>query len=217
MNCKNFVGQMFRLLPEAKAGDWSINHFDMSEDFVKREQTLAAFHPGRSREVYDLKPGRYTRLVYKDRIWMSDTPMEIRTQSREVALAHGDCLVAGLGMGIFVLQIQDKPEVRSITVIEKEQAVISLVLPHLPFNTKVKVICGDIYDPKVIDRKLRFDFIFFDIWDNICGDNAYDMGRLKRRFRPLLRKDSPQAWMGSWREQDCLYMRQEARQRFIWL
>ena len=33
--------------------------------------------------------------------------------------AHGDMLIGGLGIGMIILAIQDNPEVKSITVIEK--------------------------------------------------------------------------------------------------
>jgi len=114
-----------------------------------------------------------------------------------------------LGLGIFILQIQDKPEVTSITVVEREQDVIDLVVPHLPFGPKVTVIQGDIFDKAAISRARRFDFIYFDIWTNICGDNATEVGQLKRRWRPLLRKDSSAAWIGAWREEDFLYHRRQ--------
>ena len=209
-----YVGGMQKFLPEGTKGDWVINHFTMTSKEVEHAKVMGTMKPGGWGEVHDLEPGNYTRLVWKGyEVVMSDTPMELRTQAQPVRYATGDCLVAGLGLGIFVLQLQAKPEVKSILIIEKEQDVIDLVQPHLPLTPKVTIIKGDIFDKSVIDRTRRFDFIYFDIWANICGDNAYEVGRLKRSYRPLLRKDNQASWIGAWREDDFIYQRRQDRSR----
>lgn len=211
MNGTNFIGKMKDFLPPCEIGNWRVDYITLSPQQVEREKMRGMFSFSYS-EVYDLVPGTFTRLMNKNNdIMMSDTPMELRTQSAEVSRATGDCLVGGLGLGIFILQIQNKPEVTSILVIEKEKDIIDLIKPRLPFNTKVTIVHGDVFDKMVVDRKRKFDFIFMDIWLNISGDNASEVGILKRRWRPLLRKDNPNAWIGAWRERDFIRKRREDR------
>lgn len=212
-----FTGAMSKIIPAGTKGNWRVDHFTMTKAEVDFAKMRGSFHPGGYAEVYDLEPGNYCRLVWAnmDTI-MSDTPMELRTQASPVRSATGDCLIGGLGLGIFILQLQDKPEVKSILVVEKEQDVIDLVQPHLPLTSKVTIIKGDIFDKAIIDRTRRFDFIYFDIWANICGDNAYEVGRLKRRWRSALRKENPSAWIGAWREEDFVYRRRQSRGSGLW-
>ena len=207
-----YVGAMSTFIPAAKKGNWAIEHFTMTKAEVDFEKMRGAFRPGGYREVYDLVPGNYVRLVWNGyETVMSDTPMELRTQEYEARRAKGDCLVGGLGLGIFILKLQEKPEVNSILVVEKDQDIIDLVQPNLPLTTKVTILKGDIFEKDVVDRTQRFDFIYFDIWANICGDNAPEVGRLKRRYRPLLRKENPEAWIGAWREEDFAYHHRQNR------
>jgi len=209
-----FTGAMSKIIPTGTKGDWVINHFTMTKEEVEHAKIMGAMRPGGWGEVCDLEPGNYCRLVWKGyECVMSDTPMELRTQASPVRYATGDCLIGGLGLGIFILQLQDKSEVNSILVLEKEQDVIDLVATHLPLTSKVTIIKGDIFDKKAIDRARRFDFIYFDIWANVCSDNAYEVGRLKRSYRPLLRKDNPASWIGAWREDDFAYQRRQDRSR----
>ena len=80
--------------------------------------------------------GTYIRLTHNGECVMSDTNMEQRTNLRFCLKAYGDIIIGGLGIGMIIMAIQDKPEVKSITVIEKNQEVIDLVASQLDFNKK---------------------------------------------------------------------------------
>lgn len=58
-------------------------------------------------------------------------------------LAYGDVLITGLGFGIIVKAISEKPEVTSVTVVELQQEVIDAFLLSNTPNAKVKIIQGD--------------------------------------------------------------------------
>jgi hypothetical protein len=60
-------------------------------------------------------------------IWMSLTPMEVESHLVHAALAHGDVLVCGLGMGYIVYKMLQNPNVTSITVVECCSDLIELV------------------------------------------------------------------------------------------
>ncbi len=88
--------------------------------------------------------GKYVRLLKGSGLFteviMSNTPMEMRRNAEFVRKAHGNILIAGLGIGMILLAIQDKPMVKSITVVEYSPEVMQMVLPQLPLNNKVKVV-----------------------------------------------------------------------------
>jgi len=190
---------MSKILKEAKSEHFIIEYFTVTDEDVRRCQLIDAIH-GR-REYADFKAGEYVRLVRKGDHdpMISDTAMEKETNLDFYEEAHGDVLIAGLGIGMVLLAVQNKSNVTSVTVVEKEQEIIDLVKPQLPLNKKVTIVHGDIFD--YIPTQ-KFDTIYFDIWDNICGDNWEEMKKLHRKFRSKLK---PNGWMSSWRKEDCQY------------
>jgi len=112
-------------------------------------------------------------------IVMSDSWMEQATNIEFVRKAKGDVLIAGFGLGMVVLAIQNKPEVTSITVVEINQELVDFIKPNLPLNDKVKIIVSDIhdYEPTII-----FDTVYCDIWNHISGDNYDEMNNLSEKF-----------------------------------
>lgn len=179
---------------------FKLEKFELSDEKVKQIKMSAAFGGGeRYREVYNLEAGMYVKLVDKKQhqIVMSDTPMELDTNREFVVNAKGTVLIGGLGIGVVLLAIQKKKEVKRVLVIEKEKELIDRIVPMLPLNKKVRVVHGDIFE---FETKEKFDTLYFDIWNNICGDNWQDMKKLHARFR---KNKNPEAWMGSWRKSDC--------------
>lgn len=197
-------GTMIKYFPkEIKSvnGNFGIGHIIMDENSINGERLRGAFggHESYS-EVYDLEPGIYIKLVSKEEgIIMSDTPMEIRTNREFIEEAHGNVLVAGLGMGLVLLSIQGRKEVETITVVEKSQELIEFIVPHLPLTHKIEIRIGDIFEWLPKDGE-KFDTIYFDIWGEISGDNYPQTKVLHKRFRKYLNKDSNlHWWMDSWR------------------
>jgi spermidine synthase len=81
----------------------------------------------------------------KSQVMMSDLYYERATCVEVVQRAHGDVLVAGLGIGMILHPILRKEAVRSVTVIEGYPDVVDLVLPTLPTSEKLTVVLDDIY------------------------------------------------------------------------
>jgi hypothetical protein len=148
--------------------------------------------------------GNYISLMEKGSCVMSDTPMEKRTNLEFIEKAHGDVLIAGLGIGLIVLPIQNKEEVKSITILEKNKEVIELVAEKLPFNDKVKVMQGDIFDYK-FEKGAKFDVIYFDIWNYVNSDVYEEMKELKKKYRKYLRakKENPNSFIKCWAEYEA--------------
>ena len=61
---------------------------------------------------------------------MSDTNMEKRTNLEFVRNAYGNVVVGGLGIGLILMAIQDKEDVRTITVLEKSKEIIQMVVEN---------------------------------------------------------------------------------------
>lgn len=137
---------------------------------------------------------------------MSDTDAERRSNYEVVRRATGDVLVAGLGLGMIFHPILAKPEVRSVTVVEKFADVVALVEPTLS-PVKLRVVVADIFAWKP-PTGVKWDAIYFDIWPDICVDNLKEMATLHRRFS---RRLNPSGWMGSWKYGELLALRQRGR------
>jgi len=190
--------RMAAILKPCESEHFAILHFTVTEEEVRMCQMIDRIH-GR-REYYGFKAGEYVRLCLKpvtDDTMMSDTFMEKMSNYDFVQDAHGDVLIAGLGIGMVLLAVQDLSSVSSVTVVEIEQEVIDLVKQQLPLNQKVSIVQGDIF---TFETTAKFDTIYFDIWDSICGYNWEGMKKLQRRFRSKLKKGG---WMGCWRKEDC--------------
>lgn len=151
--------------------------------------------------------GEYVRLMDKtkfDGCVMSDTPMEHRTNMEIIRKANGDVLIGGLGIGMILLPLIEKEEVKSITIIEKYKDIIEMIQPQLELKNKVKIIHGDILENS-FPRGTKFDTIYFDIWNYINSDVYEEMKALKKNYRRCLRskKENPNAWMGCWAEKEA--------------
>ena len=181
---------MTEILSEKEQNGWKLEKFE-----VKNDDLLYAFRSG-------VDPGNYIRLMHNGKLVMSDTDMEKRTNAEFCSKAHGDVLIGGLGIGLIVLAIQDKPEVNSITILECNQDVVDLVATQLPLNNKVKIIQTDVFTWKP-DKGIRYDTIYMDIWPLISKEiYQKEMRVLKKKFaRYLKSKDlSPNRFNKCWAE-----------------
>jgi hypothetical protein len=99
-------------------------------------------------------------------VWMSDTPMEYYKGWELVARSHGNVLVGGLGLGLFVHLLYSRKDIGKITVIEKSPEVIQLVSKYLPKD--VEIICGDFMQEiqKLEEAEREFDTVIADMWKN---------------------------------------------------
>ena len=180
-----FCGYMYKILKEREGEEFQIEKRTANKKDVK-EQKISAMFSGASEDFFDFKEGTYTRLIAKGcfaDVVMSDTPMEIRTNMDFLYQAHGNILIGGLGLGIMLKILEKMNNIKSVTVIEKNQEVIDLVLDQLNLPNNFKVIQSDIFEYKPTET---FDTIYFDIWTNICGDNWDEMKKLRKQFKPSL-------------------------------
>src|SRR3990167_3809769 len=179
-------------IPEGERGDWRIEKFTVPESSI--EGTRLAFD-GRP-----ILPGTYTRLMHKKRgLVMSDTPAEIRDCAELFHRAAGRGLINGLGLGVCLRGVLLKPEVLHVTVMEIDKDLIDLIGGDFTQGPRVTVVHQDAFTYKP-PRGQRFDFVWHDIWNGICGDNYEEMKYLHRKYGRIAK------WQESW----CLWQTKRA-------
>lgn len=187
-------------IPAGKIGQWTVERYTVTPHEAALFNVSSYAGVGRR----DLRPGTYTRLLRGNIAVMSDTPAERRDHAPVVRDAEGDVLVTGLGLGMVTDALLRRPAVRSVTVIEAEEAVIRLVSQTLldrwgwagvQPGGRLRIIHADAYTWKPNDK---WDCAWHDIWDDICGDNIPLMGRLRRHYARRVR-----LWQRCWAERDC--------------
>ena len=172
-------------LPEARRGAFRLGY----EQYAPCEAVVCGeLFRGRSGRLltpigYFMEPFRYPALLEGDALWMSVTPNEVETMRAPVARARGKALALGLGMGYYAFHIAEKPEVSSVTVVEREEAVIGLfreyLLPQMPCRHKIHIIHADAFEYMQNTAPMEgFDHIFCDLWHD-AGDGLPMYRRLK--------------------------------------
>lgn len=119
--------------------------------------------------------------------WMAVKPNEIETMREPIALARGDVLTLGLGLGYYALHASEREEVSSLTVVERDEAVIRLfkdhILPQFPHREKVKIVRADAFE--YLESGMggaRYDEIFADLWHD-ASDGLPLYFRIRRAAR----------------------------------
>lgn len=167
---------------QGESGDWKIRTFDLTKDEIMLDN-LRAIRNGYPEFL--VKPGTYTTLTCKGRgVIMSNTPMEVKTNLPFIKAAQGKVLINGLGLGMVLRAVLDKPEVKSVTVYEIDSDVIALVSPGFVGDiTSGRLIVkqANCFDYKPVKGEV-YDVAWHDVWDTICADNLPQMDKLTRKW-----------------------------------
>jgi hypothetical protein len=179
------------MIPDGKSGDWEIETFEVSEDDAAFTRMRAAINPGRDREVL---AGKYKKLSRNGSLVMSDTKAEILDHRDLFYHRRGRILIHGLGLGMATRGCLLSPEVTEVTTVEIDRNVIDLVSAALfeesirianklgiEYKGRLSILHDDAMTWKP-PRGARYEFVWHDIWDNICTDNLEPMRKLHRRF-----------------------------------
>jgi len=185
-------------IPAGQHGLAKVERFEITEEDSRLSAIRSVNHPGEY-----VRPGKYVKLFVGNTLMMSDTTMERRTNHAFVCHAHGRVLIAGLGIGLILEAILDKPEVETVTVIEKYRDVVTLVGQHYQdkYRDKLTVITADIFKWRPIPRCMKYNVIYFDIWPDICCGSLKDMAKLHMTFSHHLDRSDPFCWMDSWQRE----------------
>jgi len=168
-------------IPDGVSGDYEVKTFSVN----KNDDWISAMKTGRS-----VPEGTYKKLKRKDTTVMSNTPDEIRDFMGFVNRAKGSVLVNGLGLGVLLNALLEKPEITDITVVEISEDVIKLVAPYIT-DKRVTIVHSDCFTYKPPKGK-RYNAVWHDIWDYICTDNLDDMKKLHRKYGRI--SDYQESW-----------------------
>lgn len=203
---------MAALVPPGQVGTVRVDHKTLTPKQASWESLQHLFAG-----TYWMAPaaGTYARLIIDKRLVMSDTPMEHLTNYEIVSHAHGDVLIFGLGLGMILHPLAVMPEVTSLTVVELNPDVISLIGPTLPTDKPITLIEGDALT-WVPPPGQRYHTIYFDIWPTLDEDNLPLMGQLQRRAHRWKVKADPVAWVGCWSRPWLLKQQRVSRRAAHW-
>ncbi len=196
--------------PTIKRANWEMrtSSYAPFEAFVCREITLEKDmkelpHIGFFEESFD-----FPAVFENGREWMTVTPNEIETMKAPIAEARGRVITLGLGLGYFTHQVSEKDDVSSVTVIERDENVISLfkefILPQFEHREKIEIICTDALDYlEKNDPEGKFDFMFADLWhDSSDGLGLYI--KLKKLEKNQKREENSSLIRRYWIENSIL-------------
>ena len=123
-----------------------------------------------SQIAYSNKEYKYLSLIKNNNIWMCITPNEINTMKPYIAKAHGDVITFGLGLGYYAYMVSLKDNVKSVTIIERDDNIINLfstyLLPHFKYKDKIHIIKDDVFKYIEAGNLTKYDYAFYDLWHN---------------------------------------------------
>lgn len=161
-------------VPDGISGNVKVETFEVPKNDFSQMMSMLKYGRG-------VPEGIYKRLLINGTCVMSNTPDEIKDFEHFVRLAKGSILINGLGIGVLLKALLNKPEITEITVIEKSEDVIKLVAPTYLTDSRVTIINADAFEYKPPKDKY-YDAVWHDIWDYICGDNLNEMKTLHRKY-----------------------------------
>lgn len=195
---------MIEFLEERTIGDFSIVHFEISPEDAKKANFKMMFSYTAHRAV---QPGKYTKIVEGNRIWMSDTTAERRdhiTLQMMLDLATNHkvepkmVLMFGLGIGYSASLAIEKGY--SCKIVELRPEIIELVGAQLlqKYPGKVEIVQADAlqYLPGEDDF---YAVGWYDIWPDICTDNYSEYQMLYDRWRDHT------FYQSAWAEDELLF------------
>ena len=165
-------------IEEQCIGQWELTHqsYQPCELFLRDDLILTDDLRQIPAIGYFPEAFSFPSVLQEGREWMSIKPSEIESSQAAIDAARGRVLTFGLGLGYFAFMAARKAEVASVTVVERDPAVIQLfqeqILPQFSFKDKISVVQSDAFDYLEHDMKsVSPDFVFMDIWHDI-GDGV---------------------------------------------
>lgn len=140
----------------------------VADDFIRDEAGRILPQLGWFDRSFDFPAIREDGLV-----WMTVTPNEINTIQPAVRESHGKVLTYGLGLGYYAFHCLLKEDVTSVTVVEKNPAVIEIftkhLLPFFPRREALTIIEADAFDyaASVMPGE-GYDTVFTDLWHDVA-------------------------------------------------
>ena len=125
---------------------------------------------------HTVKRGNITTLLHGNQYIMDDCPLHLSIIRKHINQMRGHVLCTGLGMGCFLDEALQNPEITKITCVDKEQKLIDYYVPQYP---NVEFLCVDVFN--WVPTK-KFDFIWHDIFSELNQDTIQEYIKLKKAF-----------------------------------
>ena len=161
-------------IPNARFGRWELKyeHYKAYEAFVCDEMILKPDFREIQRIGFFDSDFSYPAVMEDGHEWMAIKPNETATITFAVNAAHGRVATFGLGMGYYPYLAHLKPDVESITIIERSADVIELfkthILPQFDHPEKVRIVQADAFEYAAKQMPAeRFDYAFADTWRDV--------------------------------------------------
>lgn len=170
---------MTKIVPVGEHGSAEIRHYQQNELLEQKSWGTVL----ESEAIDEFKPaGVYAQLLVNKSVMMDDSPMERHTHSEFYAHAYGHVLIGGLGLGMVTAGLLKKSSVETVTVLDLNEDVISLVAPHIRAiagEKELRIIHQDVftYEP---DR--RYDAVWMDIWPTRNPSSLAEMQQLRAKY-----------------------------------
>lgn len=138
-----------------------------------------------------LDPYKGVELYIDGGLTMTDSPLEQDSYQPAVDLARKEVLVGGLGLGLFIVMVEDKlksGEISGLDVVETDRLLIDWVGDYLkPHYPMINIIEGDAWKyPDIITK--RYDLVFIDIWQGVVCALA-EGPEISKLYTNLLARD----------------------------
>lgn len=177
--------------PEGKMGRWAFETriCKQYEAFVYDDPKM--FPDGRILPCIGFfdKEYHFPAVLENGREWMTLMPNETNTTKPAINVSKGKVLTYGLGLGYYAYMAAIKPEVESVTVVERSRDVIELftkyILPQFPNPDKIGIVESDAFE--YAENKMQaggFDTVFVDIWHD--PSDGCDLYLRMKKYEHLL-------------------------------
>ena len=173
-------------IPSVKKGNWELKKEKypayrgvIAADMIIRDDFTEIPPLGFFEEEFE-----FPAVLEDGNEWMTLTPVDLDTSDEAIERAHGRVVTFGLGLGYYTYMVSEKESVDSITVVEKNEDVISLfkeyILPQFAHPEKVRIVNADAFEYAEHEMpKESFDVAFVDTWRD-ASDGAPMYERMKR-------------------------------------
>lgn len=154
--------------------EFKLNKFNPYEGFIYKDIDIDNDYLECTSIGYFQESFFYPSLLDHQNIWMLITPHEMNTMEKAIENATGNVITFGLGLGYFAYMCSLKENVKSITIIEKDENIIHLfekhILPQFHYKDKIKIIHEDaliFIQSKDFDYSYAFIDLYKDVEDGL--------------------------------------------------
>lgn len=160
-------------VPSVKVNNWDFGYqtYKAYEGFIYRDLLIEGYTEIPQIGYFENEFSFPT--VFENGVeWMAIKPNEIETMKEPIDKARGKALVYGLGIGYFAYMISQKENVKSVTVIERDENAISLFKEHIlnqfPNKDKIRIIKSDAFEyAREHMANGKYDYVFTDLWHDV--------------------------------------------------